>query len=167
MTTCHDTYTLDELVPPPLPTEQRIVVGVDGSPASMAALRWAARQATCSGGSLEVVEVYEPVSEIAFAFGGYPAVSPVDPAEVRASALVSLRTAVQTLDEEPEGLRLIAIADGSPSHALTRAARGASMLVVGAHNRHGLGLLLGSTASSCVRHAVCPVVVVPATIAGG
>jgi nucleotide-binding universal stress UspA family protein len=67
----------------------------------------------------------------------------------------------RTLKAGDQDIGLVAIADGSPSKALTQLATDADMLVVGAHHRRGLGLLLGSTASSCVRHARCPVVVVP------
>jgi len=38
---------------------ERIVVGVDGSPSSRQALRWAARQATVTGASLEIVTCWE------------------------------------------------------------------------------------------------------------
>jgi nucleotide-binding universal stress UspA family protein len=164
MTTCHDGYTpatlrgatdKDPLAP------HRIVVGVDGSPESLAALRWAADQASLSGSRLEAVNVYEPVAEISFAFGGYPAVNPIDPAMAKHSALVALETCVHRVMRDEDDVEMVALADGSPSKALTHLATGADMLVLGAHHRHGLGLLLGSTAASCVRHAICPVVVVP------
>lgn len=48
-----------------------------------------------------------------------------------------------------------------PALALTRAAEGAQLLVVGSHGRGELpGMHLGSVASFCVHHAPCPVVVV-------
>jgi nucleotide-binding universal stress UspA family protein len=54
---------------------------------------------------------------------------------------------------------------GDPTNVLTEVARGAAMLVVG---RHRGGLLrhavLGSVSAVCVRHATCPVVVIPAAV---
>ena len=44
-------------------TKRRIVVGVDGSQSSLAALRWAVRQAKLTGAPLEIVSTWEwPVS---------------------------------------------------------------------------------------------------------
>lgn len=55
--------------------------------------------------------------------------------------------------------------EGDPTRILPEMARGATMLIVGRH--HG-GLvrqaLLGSVSAACVRHATCPVVVIPATV---
>ncbi len=50
----------------------------------------------------------------------------------------------------------------SPSpQALLSASRGADVLVVGHRGRGGFsGLMLGSVAEQCVRHAVCPILVV-------
>jgi nucleotide-binding universal stress UspA family protein len=164
MTTCHDGYATTDLRTTETDTlaHHRIVVGVDGSSESLAALRWAADQAFLSGARLEAVSVYEPVAEISFAFGGYPAVNPVDPAMAKQSALAALESSVhRVLHDGQDSVELVAVADGAPSKALTHLAVDADMLVLGARHRSGLGLLLGSTAASCVRHAGCPVVVVP------
>jgi nucleotide-binding universal stress UspA family protein len=144
---------------------ERIVVGVDGSPESLAALGWAARQARATGALLEAVTVFQPVADVTFAFGGYPAVNPVDRDQARVVAEESLDKALNSVAPDVT-VESIVVADGSPSRTLTDLAQGASMLVVGAHHRSGLGLLLGSTAGSCVRHATCPVVVVPVPIDG-
>jgi nucleotide-binding universal stress UspA family protein len=45
----------------------RIVVGVDGSPSSQAALRWAVRQAELTGGSVDAVLAWQ----IPAVAGGY------------------------------------------------------------------------------------------------
>ena len=55
--------------------------------------------------------------------------------------------------------------EGDASRILPELSRGAAMLVVGRH-RGGLvrQVLLGSVSAACVRHATCPVVVIPATV---
>ena len=55
--------------------------------------------------------------------------------------------------------------EGDPIHVLPELARGAAMLVVGRH-RGGVvrEVLLGSVSAACVRHATCPVVVIPAVV---
>ena len=54
------------------------------------------------------------------------------------------------------------VALGGPAKALIEVSRGSRMLVVGSRGRGGLaGMLLGSVSEQCVRHADCPVLVVP------
>ena len=51
---------------------------------------------------------------------------------------------------------------GSPKAEIIRIAEdmGADLIVVGSHGRHGIALLLGSTAASVVHHAKCDVLAV-------
>lgn len=147
-------------LPAPSGHDDRIVVGVDGSAESRAALDWAVRHARAAGSHLEAVFVYQPVADVTVAFGGYPAVDPVDRDRARSVAEDALTKALADVPADVT-VDAVVVADGSPSRTLTEIAAGAGMLVVGAHHRSGLGLLLGSTAGSCVRHATCPVVVVP------
>jgi nucleotide-binding universal stress UspA family protein len=54
------------------------------------------------------------------------------------------------------------VALGSPVKTLLEVGIGSRMLVVGSRGRGGLaGMLLGSVSEQCVRHADCPVLVVP------
>ena len=145
----------------PEPAE-RVIVGVDGSPASIAALRWAARQADRSGAELEAVFVYEPTPSLGFSFSGYPAVNPVDPHRAERRAHDALEQIVIDALGPDHGARLVTLADSSPAAGLTRVSEGAAMLVVGAHRHAMKDLLLGSTSAACVKRAVTPVVVVPA-----
>jgi universal stress protein A len=51
---------------------------------------------------------------------------------------------------------------GSPKHEITRVAEtnAIDLIVVGSHGRHGLALLLGSTANGVLHHAKCDVLAV-------
>jgi nucleotide-binding universal stress UspA family protein len=133
-----------------------VVVGVDGSPSSKAALRWGARLATSLGGDLEVVTAWEyPVS-----FGW----SPPLPSDWSAEndALTVAQDAVDEVfgAQRPEHLTLTA-REGISSVVLIDVSRNADVLVVGSRGHGGVvGLLLGSVSAACAEKAHCPVLVV-------
>ena len=142
----------------------RIVVGVDGSPGSYAALRWAAGQARRVGAVIDAVYVLEPVVPLDFTGAGYIAVAQLDTRALHASGQELLRRVLaETGVDKRVTVHPVVVEHANPGQALVRAATNASMLVVGAHHHHGLGLLLGSTGANCVRKATCPVVVIPET----
>jgi len=136
-----------------------IVVGVDGSPASADALRWAARQAQLTGANLRAVSSWRwpnYVTRIP------PGVDPAGDTE---------RTLNELVDEVMAGFGEVAVTrhvvEGPPGPALLTLAEGAELLVVGAKGRAAFpGMLLGSVAEYCVRNGACPVVVVRAGEAG-
>ena len=138
---------------------RRIVVGVDGSEPSIRALQWAARQATWSDATLEVVT--------AWTFPEHPAPLGLEihvpwPDELIAQARVKLDEVIGDAlpDMDPQGIHARVIR-GSAVPVLLDAARDAELLVVGSRGRGAMAeLLLGSVSEHCVRHAGCPVVVV-------
>jgi nucleotide-binding universal stress UspA family protein len=141
-----------------------IVVGLDGSEPSKAALRWALEEARLRGSAVRVV----------YAWFAYPALVPGAP--LLASDWESLRRSAEEYMEEIVGsevepaseLDVTAVAvHGTAADVLVRQARGAEMLVVGSRGHGGFaGLLLGSVSQQCVQHAPCPVVIVRGTEAG-
>ncbi len=137
------------------PAPGRVVVGVDGSPSSVAALRWAARVGGALGLEIDAVTSWEfPGS-----YGLAGAVNGWDP-EVDAGA--ALARAVDTAfdGEVPAGLRTH-VRRGRPAPVLLEASHHVEMLVVGSRGHGGFaGLLLGSVSTQCAEHARCPVVVV-------
>ena len=135
---------------------ERIVVGVDGSPSSHQALRWAARQAKLTGASLQVVTSWEYPTSYGWA-PPYPA--DFDPA---GDAKRDLEMTVAEVLGDHHGIDIdLTVAEGRAAQVLLEAARGASLLVVGSRG-HGefTGMLLGSVSEHCVGHAPCPVTVV-------
>lgn len=135
----------------------RIVVGVDGSEHSKAALRWAARQAALTGWDLQVVmAVSSPGSAYAWP---KPILGWSDglPAMERSLSIL----AKDVLAGLPPVEVAVYVAKGSARHALVEEARDADLLVVGSRGHSELtGLLLGSVSAHCTTHARCPVVVV-------
>ncbi|MEV8093289.1 universal stress protein [Kitasatospora sp. NPDC085879] len=134
----------------------RIVVGVDGSPASVAALRWAARQAELTGAVLDTVIAWQyPVGY------GWPA-PVVQGFDFEGNARAGLAEAVAAATGESPGVEIEQhVVQDHPAAALLRAADGASLLVVGNRGYGGFAeALLGSVSQHCVHHARCPVVVV-------
>jgi nucleotide-binding universal stress UspA family protein len=135
---------------------RRIVVGVDGSPGSLTALRWASQQARLTGAQLEAVAVWEVQS----GYGIGPGVADGEDLDIAAKEMLAAavaRSAASTrgVDVEARTLR------GHPAAVLIDAAKDADLLVVGSHGRGSfLRALLGSVSHSCVQHATCPVVVV-------
>jgi len=139
-----------------------IVVGLDGSSASLAALQWAAGEAAAHGAPLVAVYVSDPRSR---RFAPYAAAEPAQPLAPDAAA-----AARQMISESGiEGVRRV-FEVGIPSQVLVRIAIGARMLVLGHadHHRHrdketppSHAPALGSIARACVARATCPVVIVP------
>lgn len=132
-----------------------IVVGVDGSAPSLAALEWAARQAEFTGSWLEAVIVWQWPRSFGYAMA-LP--SDYDPAAEAGKVLDSALSDVQKAHPEVE-IRSSVI-EGFPAQVLAEASKDAEMMVVGSRG-HGefAGLLLGSVSEHCTTHAHCPVLV--------
>jgi len=141
----------------------RIVVGVDGSPSSQEALRWAVREARIVGGTVDAVTAWEYPAGV----GGFGWSPGADFAAFAASDLASVadKTLNDAVDEvlaaENEVTVRRQVREGYPARALMDAANGADLLVVGSRGHGGFaGLLLGSVSAHCVHHAPCPVLVI-------
>jgi nucleotide-binding universal stress UspA family protein len=151
-----------------------IVVGVDGSAGSDAALRWAVAEARLRGSKVRVVHVYQapqlPLTEAAI---GAPAGMGVpvftesadelrQAAEAEATRLIE--EAVGRMGSDSlNGLEIErAVLPGPTAQTLIESAQGAELLVLGSRGRGGfLGLLLGSVSQQCAHHPPCPLVILP------
>ncbi|WAL63276.1 universal stress protein [Amycolatopsis cynarae] len=143
-------------------TSQRtIVVGVDGSVQSEAALRWALQEAAGHDRVRAVLvrarEDLLPGTSYAIQPHGR---RPVEQDEDYATLLHSTVTkAAGQEGQAPPPTEVVAI--GDPATELIKESATADLLVVGSHGARPLGeLLVGSVATQCVRHAHCPVVVI-------
>jgi nucleotide-binding universal stress UspA family protein len=130
----------------------RVVIGVDGSAGSVAALLWAAREACRRGAALHIVSAWE-------GDGSRP--GPARPAGARTAARRLDRARRQVMREEPRPERIAcAAAEGELGKVLLDTARGADLLVLGTSG-DGNGGVPGVIGLYCLRHAHVPVVFVP------
>jgi len=146
---------------------KRIVVGVDGSDASKAALAWAADEAELRGTDVLALLAWMPTVAVP---GPWPAMVPVRvPQEVEESASATLAAVVdEVLGEEPKVEVVERVVHGAAASALVEAAGSAELLVVGSRGLGGFtGMLLGSVSHQCAQHASCPVVIVRRIGQGG
>lgn len=139
-----------------------IVVGVDGSPASTNALRWAVARAEAEHRGVIAVEVRHP-AQLLPGTSYAPAPYGMAPPEGRSSTLHD--TVVAAREAAPAAPTIAELRrSGEPGVELARAAHDAAMLVLG-YNPHGrtAEFLFGHVTSECLRHADVPVVLVPAS----
>jgi nucleotide-binding universal stress UspA family protein len=142
-----------------------MVVGVDGSPGSISALRWAIDEAEVRGIPLDVVLVipYRAPEGEPWPLNLTPEYTPQRLEEARQEAALQLEGLLKEhgTDHVTVEIRPHVVA-GQPARRLMRLAEGADLLVVGSRGLGGFrGLVLGSVSTQCVHHAPCPVVVVP------
>jgi nucleotide-binding universal stress UspA family protein len=146
-----------------------IVVGLDGSPPSLAALRFAAEEAELRNAQLVAVHAWTFVSQAAVVDPGMIPVPDVDyvgqlGAE-RDAAQAELDAAITAAfpSGPPVEVEVRLVEDSAPD-ALVAEGEGADLIVVGSSGKSGLAsALLGSVSRHVVSHARCPVVVVKAT----
>ncbi len=143
-----------------------IVVGVDGSGASAAALRWAADEARLRSAPLVAVHAWSFIPAQPIGDPGMLAVPAGDiagqlDAESQAAHEVLAAAVAQALGDEPELDVERKLAEGDPGDVLVAESAAAQLVVVGTHGRSGLkAALLGSVSRHVATHASCPVVVV-------
>lgn len=134
----------------------RIVVGVDGSPSSLQALRWAVKQGRRTGAEVHAVAAWTPPTVYAWGPG---VAQDVEWSEDCATGLE--QSIKEALDAEDADRVQRHVVRAHPAQALLDAAAGADVLVVGCRGHGGFsGMLLGSVSQHVVAHAPCPVLVV-------
>lgn len=147
---------------PDSPQTGAVVVGVDGSQASISAARTAADEAALHGERLLVLHAHPTIPD---PFGrAMPTPEPVpslddpdDPDPIHRA----VRRTVEVLRELHPGLQVdVRMVDDDPGHALVTAGENARMVVVGSRGLGAFrGMLLGSVSNDVVRTASCTVLV--------
>jgi nucleotide-binding universal stress UspA family protein len=145
---------------------ERVVVGVDGTAAGVAALRWAVEHARGSGSRVRAVAVSEPTPMVgsgAEVAGGLAAQSLLDDEEFTAAAQAWLSEAITALPVDAQQSVEREVVRGAAATVLLEEAREADLLVLGNHGQGAItGALTGSVAQRCAHHVTCPLVLVPA-----
>lgn len=140
-----------------------VVVGVDGSAQSVAALRWAARYAAATGAVVRAVFVWHYPTAAA-----QPPVG-VTPAPLRHENEAALQSVLdeavaEAFSGDTSSEVETRLSYGHPAQVLIDESKEADLLVVGSSG-HGAftGMLVGSVSIHCVTSAHCPVTVVRGT----
>lgn len=137
----------------------RIVVGVDGSQNSLAALRFAIEEGALRGAAVEAVLAWHrPYTGDAWTMA-----IPIDIVGMEASYRAELDAIVDRVDADALGEPVEKVLlEASPAQALLDRSADADLLIVGSRGHGGfVGLLLGSVGNQVAAHATCPVVIVP------
>jgi nucleotide-binding universal stress UspA family protein len=138
------------------PLPEPVVVGVDGSPASEAAVAFAFEAASLRGVPLVAVHVWRDLLVD-------PTMAPLldwDAVESDEREVLAERLAGWTEKYPDVPVRRLVVRD-RPARALVEESGRAQLVVVGSRGRGGFqGLLLGSVSQALLHHAHCPVAVV-------
>lgn len=142
---------------------EQLVVGIDGSPASMAAAEWAAREASVRGVGVRMLNVWRaPTSNVQFSPG---------PEGLRMWQESQAFEAARKAEQDCPGVAVTAgQVAGTPVKALTDAAAGSVMVVLGSRGAGPVaGYVYGSVGLQVVARCDRPVVLVrqPGTAAQG
>jgi nucleotide-binding universal stress UspA family protein len=132
----------------------RIIVGVDGSSSSLAALRKAVVVASAFRATVEAIGVWHVPSTVT-AFYPTPTWSPQNDART----MMEEATEAVFGDSPPPYFRW-SVREGSAARVLIAASADADLLIVGSRGHSGVvGLLLGSVSAACAESAHCPVLI--------
>ncbi|WP_423464444.1 universal stress protein [Promicromonospora sp. MS192] len=143
--------------PPDGPQTGPVVVGVDGSGTSRAAVTFAFEAASARGVPLVAVHAWSdlPVTTV------WELTTAWDAIERHESEQLSTWLAQDRARHPGVRVEEVVVREG-PTRVLLEHAERAQLVVVGTRGRGGFrGLLLGSTSQALIHHAACPVAVVP------
>jgi nucleotide-binding universal stress UspA family protein len=136
-----------------------ILVGVDGSPGSRNALKWAAAEAADHGADLVVLTVWERALLPPMGSGEVPDHGVPDPSRTATEDLIKVIR--EELGDDPPVVVQPRARQGNAAKVLIEESADADMLVVGPRGHGGFrGLVLGSVSQHVAAYAKCPVAVI-------
>jgi len=139
-------------------TYRKILVAVDLSPEARAVLARACELRIHYKSELYLIHVVEPI-----VMGGDYDLVPAMPVEIEETLLQRAKNYLETLVREmniTDARQAVEV--GSVKHEILRFAeeQGCDLIVIGAHGRHGVATLLGSTANAVLHGTKCDVLCV-------
>lgn len=137
-----------------------VLVGLDGSPNSACALRWAVGEARTRSGSVDAIFVSQ-ISSLAYSAPGY--IPPTED-EIHREGCDILADALATMPEDPDVKVSLICTSGIPVDVIVAAAArpDVAMVAVGTRGRSGLAsVVLGSVSRAVVHRSPKPVAVIP------
>jgi universal stress protein A len=140
---------------------KKILAAIDLTDEAEQVLNQARETTQQNGSELSLIVVVKPINQV---YSGFDvAALSADAAMIEADAV---RQAQSRLAEFAKTLGIPAkrtyVGRGNPAHEIRAMAEeiGADLIVLGTHGRHGLGLLLGSTATGVLHGCQCDVLTV-------
>jgi universal stress protein A len=140
---------------------KKIIAAIDLTDEAGQVLKQANETAKQNGAELSLIVVVKPINQV---YSGFDvAALSADAAMIEADAVKQAQTRIA---EHAKGLGIPAsrtyVGRGNPAHEIreTAAELGVDLIILGTHGRHGLGLLLGSTATGVLHGCPCDVLTV-------
>lgn len=144
-------------------SQQTILVGVDGSHASMNAVEWAVGRAVCTGQAIRIVCVYSMAAYTSYGFES--SLATLDPEVLERGAQGVVDDAISHARTCPGSEELTIEGEaitGDPASVLVSLSEEVDLIVIGTESRSTLlSRIFGTVSSSVPAYSRCPVVVVP------
>ena len=139
----------------------KILVAIDLTDEADEVLNQAVESAAQNDAELSLITVVKPITQV---YGGFDVgAMGADVVQIEREAVEQAEAALSRHAEKASvPAERALVGRGSPAHEIRAVAeeQGTDLIIMGTHGRHGLGLLLGSTATGVLHGAPCDVLTV-------